>query len=48
MDTSLLGTKDYKDLPMEPCLTLGSGEEDEIAGFFIFSHIRMRGHCRLG
>ena len=25
----------------------GSREEDEVAGFFLFSHIRMRGYFRL-
>ncbi len=26
----------------------GSREEDEVAGFFVFSHIRMGGYLRLG
>ncbi len=27
---------------------VGSSGEDEIAGFFVFSHIRMRSYFRLG
>ena len=27
---------------------LGSREESEFAGFFVFSHIQMRGYFRLG
>ncbi len=27
---------------------IGSREEDEVAGFFVFSHIPMRGYFRLG
>ncbi len=27
---------------------MGSREEDEIAGYFVFSNIRMRGYYRLG
>ncbi len=27
--------------------TFGSKEEDEVAGFFVFSHIRIRGYFRL-
>ncbi len=26
----------------------GSNKEDEVAGFFVFSHISMRGYFRLG
>ncbi len=29
-------------------LIFGSKEENEVAGFFVFSHIRMRGYIRLG
>ena len=40
-------TKDLKKLSITYKRNGGSREEDKVTGFFIFSHIRMRGYLRV-